>query len=90
MGFPDGSVVKNLPANVEDVRDVGLGVAFPTLVGISRFASLNFFAVKKLENRTVPKTIPIFGTASTKRWYCAYRISVSRLPNIGTATSAQW
>ena len=24
MGFPDGSVVKNLPANVEDVRDVGL------------------------------------------------------------------
>ena len=23
MGFPGGSVVKNLPANVEDVRDVG-------------------------------------------------------------------
>ena len=24
MGFPDGSVVKNLPANVRDARDVGL------------------------------------------------------------------
>ena len=24
MGFPDGSVVKNLPANVKDARDVGL------------------------------------------------------------------
>ena len=23
MGFPGGSVIKNLPANVEDVRDVG-------------------------------------------------------------------
>ena len=23
-GFPDGSVVKNLPANAEDTRDVGL------------------------------------------------------------------
>ena len=24
MGFPGGSVVKNLPANVRDTRDVGL------------------------------------------------------------------
>ena len=24
MGFPDGTVVKNLPANVGDPRDVGL------------------------------------------------------------------
>ena len=23
MGFPDGSVVKNLPANAGDIRDVG-------------------------------------------------------------------
>ena len=53
MGSPDGSVVKNLPADAEDTRDVGLITELRRSLGGGNGNPFKYSCLKNLMDREV-------------------------------------
>ena len=53
MGSPDGSVVKNLPADAEDTRDVGLITELRRSLGGGNGNPFKYSCLKNLMDRVV-------------------------------------
>ena len=57
MGFPGGSVVKNPPANAEDVRDTGLIHGLRTFCGGGHGNPLQYSCLENSMNRGACKAV---------------------------------
>ena len=53
MGFPTGSVVKNLPANAGDAGDMGLIPGSERVLGVGNGSLLQYCCVKNFMDREV-------------------------------------
>ena len=51
MGFPDGTVVKNLPANVGDPRDVGLVPGSGKFPGVGNGNPFQYSCLENFKDR---------------------------------------